>query len=805
MGRYSRLFLRAFLEANRVHEVHFLLNGAFPNSVMALRNEFCSFLSAERFHLFHPVGQVFWHRETNFERRELSIQLREAVIRSIRPELLLITGVVEGYDDNVVMDIAEDRDYRVAAILYDLIPLAMKDLYLSDSRYKAFYLEKVDLYHRCDALLAISKHTMDEAIQYLGIPKDRISEIGAGVGLNAQVLVNPAPVSSLRRLGIFKPYVLYAPGGYDPRKNVTRLLQGWARLPRQLRESYQLVFGSRISSRSLVLEPAAKVGLHDGRDFVITNYVEDEVLVRLYRDCTVMAFPSLYEGFGLPVLEAMVCGAPVIGSNVSSLPEVLGTAEAEFDPYNADSIASKLTSVLSDSQTLDRLKLVAASQVEKFSWAITAEKTLAHLMLLDSPGLTVPPIQAVDLEPVFRLVDHHRSGLGRDDFIRLSVSSAPHVAREGLPRLFVDVSALVTHDAKTGIQRVVRSMLQYLPEKVRNSYQVEPVYGDSSHRYRHLRDWGSGRAAEDPTIDPRSGDIFLGLDLSAHLFPAYRDELIRFRALGLKVAFVVYDIIPLMHPRFCDDGLVQAFNVWAAVISRYSDQLLCISQSVRDEVENWIAENVPQTFPRPHLDWFHLGADIQASRPTTGMPQDADQVLAKLRARPSYLMVGTLEPRKGHRFAVEAFDKLWSDGVDVNLVLVGKLGWKMETFAKELQTHPEFGHRLFWLQGISDEYLDQIYDAAKSLVAASEAEGFGLPIIEAAQRKKHVIVRDIPVFREVAGSAGTYFSGEHPDSLAAAIVADLQASVRPISDGSGVRWQTWEEATEQLISRLLPR
>lgn len=133
--------------------------------------------------------------------------------------------------------------------------------------------------------------------------------------------------------------------------------------------------------------------------------------------------------------------------------------------------------------------------------------------------------------------------------------------------------------------------------------------------------------------------------------------------------------------------------------------------------------------------------------PSHGMPENSEQVLSTLRASPSFLMVGTIEPRKGHAQTIAAFDELWSRGFDINLVIVGKQGWMVETLSERLRTHPEFGQRLFWLEGISDEYLEKLYVASACLIAASEGEGFGLPLIEAAQHKLPIIARFAGVSR----------------------------------------------------------
>jgi glycosyltransferase involved in cell wall biosynthesis len=166
-------------------------------------------------------------------------------------------------------------------------------------------------------------------------------------------------------------------------------------------------------------------------------------------------------------------------------------------------------------------------------------------------------------------------------------------------------------------------------------------------------------------------------------------------------------------------------------------------------------------------------------------------------------MVGTLEPRKGNLQVLDAFEKLWHRGSDVNLVVVGKQGWMVEALIDRLHNHEELGKRLFWLEGISDEYLEKVYAASTCLIAASYGEGFGLPLIEAAQQKLPIIARDIPVFREVAGEHAFYFQADHPAELAQALQAWLalyQTEQHPKSDH--MPWLTWKESAQQLLKAM---
>lgn len=376
-------------------------------------------------------------------------------------------------------------------------------------------------------------------------------------------------------------------------------------------------------------------------------------------------------------------------------------------------------------------------------------------------------------------------------------------------QLLVDVSELYFRDARTGIQRVVRSILGELLAAPPKGFRIRPIYGTPDQSYRYTEKYlsfGVDRSKSEIDEQPvkvQAGDVFLGLDLSAHLFPKAEAELREFRLAGVKINFVVYDIIPLRHPQYAVAGLTDAFATWMHSLARQADRLLCISAAVVSDVRGWLGEHTDDS-PLLKVRHFHLGADIANSAPSTGLPADAPALLEKIRSAPAFLMVGTLEPRKGQAQALAAFEELWRHGLPVNLVMVGKEGWLMEDFTQKIRSHPALGQQLFWLEGISDEFLEQVYAAATCLIAASEAEGFGLPLIEAAQRQLPVIARDIPVFREVAGDHAYYFSGQQPELLATAIRTWLtlhQAGLAPKS--SAMPWLTWQQSTRQMLGIIL--
>lgn len=386
-------------------------------------------------------------------------------------------------------------------------------------------------------------------------------------------------------------------------------------------------------------------------------------------------------------------------------------------------------------------------------------------------------------------------------------------------QLLVDISELVQRDIGTGIQRVVCSILKNLLVNPPDGFRVEPVYASPERPgYYYARHFTlrflncPADILEDAPVEFQSGDAFLGLDWVPPVVLSHADYYAAMRQAGVHIYFLIYDLLPISLPYCFPDGLTELHSRWLAVVGGHADGAICISRAVAEEFADRLKEMGSHRKRPLRIGWFHLGSDIENSEPTRGLPHDAEETLASLAGRPTFLMVGTIEPRKGYLQTLAAFDCLWRDGVDANLVIVGAEGWKpvpqeqrrtIPEIVQKLRGHVELGKRLFWLEGISDEYLENIYAASTCVIAASEGEGFGLPLVEAARHKIPVLVRDIRVFREVAGNHASYFSGTEPDDLVHAVKdwLTLYAESRhPKSDD--MPWLTWAESVERLKAIL---
>jgi glycosyltransferase involved in cell wall biosynthesis len=380
-------------------------------------------------------------------------------------------------------------------------------------------------------------------------------------------------------------------------------------------------------------------------------------------------------------------------------------------------------------------------------------------------------------------------------------------AERGQRQWFVDVSELVQRDAHSGIQRVVKNYLLELLLAPPPGTRVVPVYAVSQERGYRVARWFLLRLAgisdpqvQGPPIEPQAGDLFFGLDLQPHIVAAQHEYLEELAARGVDLAFMVYDLLPVRLPACFSPGASAHHERWLQVVAK-ADLAVCISRAVADDLTLWLREHpaADASRPAPAVRAVHLGGDLDHAMPSRGIPADGRPLLDRIRQRPSFLMVGTLEPRKCHAAVLAAFERMWLADEDVALVISGRRGWMVDTLVASLQSHPELGERLFWIENSSDEYLEQVYAASACLVAASLGEGFGLPLVEAAQHGLPIIARDLPVFREVARDHAFYFGDDSPQALATSLsdwLALYREQRHPRSDH--MPWQSWRQSAAQL-------
>jgi glycosyltransferase involved in cell wall biosynthesis len=227
---------------------------------------------------------------------------------------------------------------------------------------------------RAAAVIADSEYSKRSIVETLGVNDAKVTVIP--VALGAEFKPEPLTDAVKSRYGIVSPYILYV-GNFTPHKNIERLLQAYARVTKSLDGTYQLVLGGGDCEHRPVLENL--IGSLDLADRVrFTGLIGDADLPAVYSGCALFVLPSLEEGFGLPALEAMACGAPVAASNRAAIPEVVGDAALLFDPENVVAMAKAMTEVLSQPDMRERMRRQGLARAGAF----TPEQTAGRVVTL---------------------------------------------------------------------------------------------------------------------------------------------------------------------------------------------------------------------------------------------------------------------------------------------------------------------------------------------------------------------------------------------------------------------------------------
>jgi glycosyltransferase involved in cell wall biosynthesis len=383
-----------------------------------------------------------------------------------------------------------------------------------------------------------------------------------------------------------------------------------------------------------------------------------------------------------------------------------------------------------------------------------------------------------------------------------------------MPTIFYDVTEISRLNRKTGIQRVTWEIFRALETLTLGSYwALVPVIGNAS--LKHFSRASIDESAEsflantnELAIHPSDADVFLSVDLHYKIEPGLVYVLSEYRKSGCSLFFLVYDILPIIHPGlfavddqwFGNEDFLSQFTYWLSSAAALSNTLICISMSTQASVGTWLENQSIPEIRRPRLAHFRLGTSQLKSIEKTAT-HELDGIFNTSK---TFLMVGTLEPRKGHTLALDAFDLLWNEGGIPKLVIIGKRGWKSETLTLRIKNHRLLGRSLFYLGSATDEELAYAYSSASALLSISEAEGFGLPNIEAASYGLPILARDIEIFREVCGDGAYYLPNDlKPKSLAQHLKIWIELDEAGIAPSSSkIKLVSWQNSALELLSSI---
>jgi glycosyltransferase involved in cell wall biosynthesis len=260
------------------------------------------------------------------------------------------------------------------ATIHDLAIFVTKDAKPALKTYLAETLLMRFAVSKSSHIVAVSESTKRDLVKTFGTTNAKITTTPLGYDQKVYTTKAEGDQKILDEYKIKPGYLLFV-GTLEPRKNIVGILNAYNKLPTELQDKHKLVIGGKKGwFYEEIFATVTELGLEN--NVVFLGRVPDEHLPALYRQAKIFLFPSFYEGFGLPPLEAMGCGTPVIVANNSSLPEVVGEAGSKVDPYNAGSIKEAIVTLLTDKELYNKRKELVVAQAKKFTWQRTAELTL---------------------------------------------------------------------------------------------------------------------------------------------------------------------------------------------------------------------------------------------------------------------------------------------------------------------------------------------------------------------------------------------------------------------------------------------
>lgn len=796
IGRYLLGLLSGLAEQEGL-QLQISFNAALEDTLISSRELVSRWIAPNCIHVWHGMAEAGEASRGYTARRRGSEIALSHHVSCLAPDVALVPSLFEGFDDVATPFInAAAKGIDCACIVYDFIPRHFPDRFLSSPNRRAAYDRRVEALKGFKAALAISDFTKQDLASF-GY-RGRASSIAAGIdekifALSVGLRDNVPPQNKRR-------YLLYV-GSLDWHKNVQLIADAFILLPRELRSGLCLkIVGSEHQPHQEQLRRyCASLGISD-TFLEFEGHVSDQKLVQLYRGALALVHPSLMEGFGLTVLEAMQLGTPVVSSTAGALVEVVGSAGLSFSPQSASDLEEALRNLMTIPDLARRLREDGRSRAAEFNWARSAQRLVTALTDTAQPASTriYPSRDALrtsaleSLEPL---------GLPSRDIVAMMALSEPSIPEQR--KLIIDATSTLKSSIRTGIQRVVKSICteaRTLADSKALLAKLHVGYADDASGWYEVgigSDFYSSKVekADGLRLQIANGDVLLLLDSSWEFYQAHGLLAKRARLRGATVVSCLYDLVPLASYAFCDTGMSAAFSKWFAASVCYSDAYVCISKTVADELFDVLSAI---NFPRKiDIGYWHLGANFAP----VGDVENYSPKFNKGGYR--FLMVGTIEPRKGYDIALSACSALWEAGSDFELVVVGKSGWNNKDFIGRLRRHPEFNRRLRWLPQVDDVELQSLYASCDALIAASYSEGFGLPIVEAQEFGKPVIASDIPVFREVATNCSAFFFPVGSVGGLSEAVADFMRRPQTETQVQNFRRLSWQDSAKELTQMIL--
>ena len=719
IGRYSMSLASAMARNAGDHEIWVAVNGAFPDGIGDIRASLEGLVPAHRIRQFVTYREVGWPHAADTWRRNASERMWEGFLEGLQPDIVHVSSLFEGAQSGAVNSIGKLVGTRAATAvtLYDLIPLLNPEAYLASDWVRAWYMDKIESLKRADLLLSISQHARQEALQALDIDPTRVVNMSSAISPHFSPLRIGATQRDLlrTRFGIVGRYVMYS-GAMEPRKNAEGLLHAFSMLSADASAGTQLVIAGKVSSIDRARFDVMATQLGIGDKVLFTGFITDDELIMLYSAAAVYVFPSLHEGFGLPALEAMACGAPTIGSDSTSIPEVVGREDALFDPRDPAAIAGLIQRVLLDQPFATELRAHATRQAGRFSWDATAKAALSAME------------EVVSRRPV-RTRSWPASGAALQETY-CSMIDARGVLEVGVEPSEAELqeAAVLIGKGTADNEQIARSGT--LPSTLH--WRVEGPF-DSSYSLalvnRCLADALSNRGHEVALHSTEGPGDFAPS-------PAFLEANPNVAALHGAIASIRPESAEvtsrlLYPPRVADmASRVNVLHAYAweesgfpqAWVEDFNDSLQgisCLSEHVRKIlIDNGVSS--PMGVCASGVDhWDEILPDDTFDVPGNGF---------------KFLHVSSCFPRKGVDAMLRAYGRAFKSKDAVCLIIKTFENPHNEVhrwLADERAVNPDYPDVHVIEGDISDAQLKHLYTSCNALVAPSRAEGFGLPMAEA--------------------------------------------------------------------------